>query len=42
MGEIGEDADAVGAKVLCEHLDVVVDVAISGDFHVGKNYVVDS
>ena len=42
MGEIGEDTDAVGTKVLCKHLDVVVDVTIGSDFHVGKDYVVDS
>jgi hypothetical protein len=42
VGKVGQNTDAVGAQIFCEHLDVIVDVAIGGDFHVGKNYVVDS
>lgn len=42
VGKVRQDANTVSAQVFCEHLDVIVDVAVSCDFHVRKNYVVYS
>lgn len=41
MSKIRQNTDTIGSKVFGEHFDVIIDVAICSDFHVGKNNIMN-